>query len=60
MTAESRTAIVTGGSRGIGRAIAEALAKAGLRVAIGYRERRAEADALAARIHAAEIGRAHV
>jgi len=53
MTAESRAAIVTGGSRGIGRAIAEALAKADFKVAIGYRERRAEADALAARIHAA-------
>jgi 3-oxoacyl-[acyl-carrier protein] reductase len=53
MTTESRSAIVTGGSRGIGRAIAEALAKAGFRVAIGYRERGSEADALAARIHAA-------
>ncbi len=53
MTTESRSAIVTGGSRGIGRAIAEALAKAGFRVAIGYRERGTEADALAARIHAA-------
>lgn len=56
MTAHSSTAIVTGGSRGIGRAIAEALAKAGFRVAIGYRERRAEAEALATRIHAAGGG----
>ncbi|HWH46940.1 MAG TPA: 3-oxoacyl-ACP reductase family protein [Burkholderiales bacterium] len=53
MTAQSLSAIVTGGSRGIGRAIAEALAKAGFRVAVGYRERRAEAEALATRIHAA-------
>jgi 3-oxoacyl-[acyl-carrier protein] reductase len=33
----SRVAVVTGGSRGIGRACAVALAEAGWRVAIGYR-----------------------
>jgi 3-oxoacyl-[acyl-carrier protein] reductase len=41
-----RNAFVTGGSRGIGRAIALGLAEAGAQVALSYRERRAEADSV--------------
>jgi 3-oxoacyl-[acyl-carrier protein] reductase len=40
----SRTALVTGASRGIGKAIAIALAEAGANVAVNYRERGAEAE----------------
>ena len=37
MTAGERVAVVTGGSRGVGRAIAEALGDAGLSVVVNYR-----------------------
>ena len=50
-----RNAVVTGGSRGIGRAIALGLAEAGADVALTYREKRAEADAVAAEIE--KLGR---
>jgi NAD(P)-dependent dehydrogenase (short-subunit alcohol dehydrogenase family) len=40
--------LVTGASRGIGRAIAELLARRGCRVAVHYRSHRAAAEALAA------------
>jgi 3-oxoacyl-[acyl-carrier protein] reductase len=42
-----RTAVITGGSRGIGAAISRALAEAGAAVAINYRERADSANDLA-------------
>ncbi|HEU5064311.1 MAG TPA: 3-oxoacyl-[acyl-carrier-protein] reductase [Gaiellaceae bacterium] len=44
---EGRTALVTGGSRGIGRAIAVELGKAGAAVVVGYRSGAEEAEAVA-------------
>jgi 3-oxoacyl-[acyl-carrier protein] reductase len=47
---EGKTALVTGASRGIGRAIAIELAAGGASVVIGYRSGKDEADALAAEL----------
>jgi 3-oxoacyl-[acyl-carrier protein] reductase len=47
---EGKTALVTGGSRGIGRAIAVELARAGARVAVGYNSGAAEAEQVAGEI----------
>ena len=47
-----RVALVTGGSRGIGEAIALALAGAGASVAVNYKSRAADADAVRDRIRA--------
>lgn len=50
-----KNAVVTGGSRGIGRAIAIGLAEAGADVVLTYRSNRAEADKVVSEIQ--ELGR---
>jgi 3-oxoacyl-[acyl-carrier protein] reductase len=50
-----RRVLVTGSSRGIGRAIAQRLARSGFGVTVHCRERRNEADALAAEIGGAVL-----
>ena len=45
-----RRALITGGTRGIGGAVAELLAEQGTHVMLGYRARHADAEALTARI----------
>lgn len=52
---EGKNAFVTGGSRGIGRAIAIGLARAGADVAFSYRSERAEAEKVSGEIEA--VGR---
>jgi 3-oxoacyl-[acyl-carrier protein] reductase len=49
-TLDGKLALVTGASRGIGRAIAAELARAGAEVVVGYRTGNEEAEALAAEI----------
>jgi 3-oxoacyl-[acyl-carrier protein] reductase len=52
-TSQSRVALVTGGSRGIGAAIVQRLAQDGFAVAINYVSKAAEAEALAASLRSA-------
>jgi 3-oxoacyl-[acyl-carrier protein] reductase len=52
---EGKTALVTGASRGIGRAVAAELAGAGASVVIGYRSGRDEAEALASELGARAV-----
>ena len=47
---KGKRAVVTGGSRGIGAAVSRLLAECGADVCIGYRSRRAEAEAVAAEL----------
>ena len=52
---EGKVALVTGGSRGIGRAIALELGRAGAEVVVGYRTGRDEAESVATEIGARAV-----
>ena len=55
---EGKCALVTGGSRGIGRSVALGLAEAGANVAVNYRERHEAAEAVCAEIR--KVGQAAI
>ena len=57
---EGKTALVTGGGKGIGRAISQALAEMGAKVAINYRSDKAAAEETAASLPGAAAYRADV
>ena len=52
---EGRTALVTGGSRGIGRAIVQSLAQAGVRVAFVYQSNSQAAEQLVSELAAQNL-----
>ncbi len=56
MELDGKIAIVTGASRGIGRAVAVELARAGARVVVGYASAREPAEALASEIGGVAVG----
>jgi 3-oxoacyl-[acyl-carrier protein] reductase len=53
--AEHRVALVTGGSRGIGRAVSRALAERGCHVIVNYHQNQAVAEHLSAELHSAGL-----
>ena len=53
LTLEGRVALVTGGSRGIGRAISVLMGRLGARVGVNYARDAAAAEATVAQIHGA-------